>query len=1200
MKKIFAEFNNTCWEYHQCKSLQPVEVKEYYGLTAAQKRLYQLQQMDKRGTAYNITVRWELGGILDQNRLADVFNTLIQRHESFRTSFEIIADEPIQRIHKKVDFKIDIDAEVQHVQPFDLSHAPLLRVSLVKLEEKKFILQLDMHHIINDAVSQGILLKEFSVLYAGEDLPTLRIQYKDYAEWQNRPGQRELMKRQESYWLQNFSGALPVLELPSDYPKAAIQCLEKVRVGFMLDEQETTRLKEMAREADTSFYIMILSIYNILFFKLSGQHDIIIGIPTMGRRDADLQHIIGMFANTLAVRNYPEPSKIFNEFLIEVRGRTLEAYENQEYPLNDLVAKLSSSGDTGRNPLFNVMFILPNQGKPETWIPGLELKTVELEHTTMGFDFSLCVEEVNHELLFSVNFRKKLFTQATITLIIESFKTILASVIKNSHQALADINVISQERRAAILEQLNQDLEHEAAPIMGGGIFQTHLQQSLLKFPGNIAVEYGRSLVSYAELDRGSSVVCRWILNRGIPGNTFIGMLINHRLQLIVTLLGIIKAGSVIVPLYPGYPTERLEKMIKVTGLRYIFIDEDNVCRFKQDPGIEFIDPSRFDFDPQGEKESGDNKSAVRYNPGDPLYIHFTSGSTGEPKAILGKNRGLLHFISWEIKTLGIDPGFHAAQFTIPGFDPFLRDVFAPLLAGGVVCIPAHEDIVRHAAQLVDYVEQRRISLIHCVTGLFRLMLSGTPPPNYFRNLKYILLAGEKTNPSDLIEWYELFGEHVQLVNCYGPTETTMSKVYYFITPRDINRERIPVGKPLVGSRVIILDENRNLCAPLTPGEICIRTPFGSCGYANGPELNREKFIPNPFSDAPGDIIYRSGDLGRVLADGNIDILGRSDRQVKIRGYRVEPGDIEHHLIKHPEIKDALVLMLVDESKDNYLCAYIIPRRPFTNLELREYLAQKLPDYMIPSYFVQMERFPLNARGKIDRSGFPGPVIEADADFVPPANEMEKKLLKIWSEVLHKEENAISVQANFFALGGHSIKAAALVARIHKEFNVKTPMSKFFEFSSVRAQAQYIKNAVPDKYNAIAPVEKKDYYPMAPAQKRMYILQEVNPGGVNYNMPLFTMLEGLLDKARLENAFKGLIHRHESLRTSFHLVDNRLVQRVQDNVNFVIEYHEGTPKAEIIGNFVRPFDLSQAPFLRVGLIKTGAEEHMLLVDMHHS
>jgi tyrocidine synthetase-3 len=1223
--KDLAQYIKKKAPQNQYISIAPVEAREYYDLSSAQKRLYILRQTDPGSTVYNIPAVMTLTGELHRVKFERIFKKLIHRHESLRTSFHMINEKPVQKVHDKVNFEIEYydfqsDSEISivnldniiknFVRPFNLEEAPLLRVRLIKAETQKHILMIDMNHIISDGTSIGIFINEFMTLNAGKDPGPLRTRYRDWAEWQNQEKNSEKIKTQETYWLKEFESKIPVLNLPCDYTRSTVQSFAGSRVTFVIPPTETEHLRALALQEEVTLYMLLLSVYYVLLYKLTGQEDIVIGAPTAGRFQVELQETIGMFLNTLAMRNSPAGRKPFNIFLKEVRAKVLKAFENQEYQFENLVERLDVKRDTGRNPLFDVMFILQNQEKPEIRVPGLKLKPVEVEHTTTKFDLSLYAEETNRELLFIVTFSEKLFMPATIEIITDYYKTILYSVLKNPDQALSDINVITGERRAAILSQLHQDLENEIGPILGDSIFQTRLLQSLSKFKDNIAVEYDGSSVSYAELDRRSDVCCRWILNRGIPGSTFIGMLINHRLQLIVTLLGIIKAGCVIVPLYPGYPTERLEEMIQVTGLRYIFIDEDNARRFKREPGhidryVEFIDPGR--FDPGEKKVREDNKGAVLYNPEDPLYIHFTSGSTGKPKAILGKNRGLLHFITWEIETLGVNRDFRAAQFTIPGFDPFLRDVFAPLLAGGGICIPAHEDIVHHSTHLAEWVEQRRISLIHCVTGLFRLLISSVPPPTYFRNLEYILLAGEKTNPSDLVEWYEIFGERVQLVNCYGPTETTMSKVYYFIKPRDINRERIPIGKPLKGSRVIILDENRNLCAPLMPGEICIRTPFGSCGYSNAPELNREKFIPDPFRDGPGDILYRSGDLGRVLADGNIDILGRIDRQVKIRGYRVEPGDIEHHLLKHPAVKEAVVLVSGDENMSSYLCAYIIPRSQFTITDLKQYLAQKLPDYMIPAYFVTLEKIPLNPNGKVDRKALPVPRLHTRETYEPPRNVSEEKLVSIWSEILtgDKLHGSIGIYDNFFELGGDSLKALQVVSRVHKEFSIKLNPGDIFSYPRIIDLAALIKSTYSPGNEGIEPIPLQDHYEVSPAQNYLWHSDRLMSHSTNSSYVYPVLMP--LDITILEKAIQSLIERHESLRTNIIGVNGVPRQIIHNKINFDLEIYDYSNSKDIDQKIkehykklnMHPFNLAKDILFKLAVIKEHDEKWHIIFVIHH-
>jgi len=487
------------------------------------------------------------------------------------------------------------------------------------------------------------------------------------------------------------------------------------------------------------------------------------------------------------------------------------------------------------------------------------------------------------------------------------------------------------------------------------------------------------------------------------------------------------------------------------------------------------------------------------------------------------------------------------------------------------------------------------------------------------KNIRKVLFGGERVSLEHSSKALAVLGKG-KIIHVYGPTETTVYAAYYFIDHIEEEAVTIPIGKPIANTTVYILDRLLNPVPPGVFGEIYIGGDGVARGYLNNPELTGEKFkravisqsslvisSPSNFSTndqcpMTNDLFYKTGDLARWLPGGNVEFLGRMDRQLKIRGFRVELGEIENILVKHKDIKEAVVIAREDKTGDKYLCAYLVPHQ--TNIpkgeDLSAYLSRTLPGYMIPLHFLAIEKIPLTINGKVDRKALPLPgALETRGNYTAPNDEMEEKLVELWALVLGIEKDKIGIDDHFFRLGGHSLRIVLLAARIHKEFNVMIAISKFFEIATVRILAQYIRTAVSVKYSDIDPVEKKDYYPMAPAQKRMYILQEINPGTINYNMPLFTKLEGPLEKIKLENAFKELIYRHESLRTSFHMMESKAVQRIHDEVNFEVEYYE-TGDEEIIKKFIRPFDLSQAPFLRVRLLKKEKENHLLLVDMHHS
>jgi amino acid adenylation domain-containing protein len=1226
--RALSGFITNSEKYH-FSLIEPVEKKEYYALSSAQKRLFFLQQLSPAAANYNITLVVELEGKLERKKLVETFHQLIIYHESLRTSFEIIAGEPVQRVHDKVEFEIGdylslVKAEdtagiiKKFIRPFDLCQAPLLRTGVIKIEDSKYILMVDMHHIISDGISHNILQKDFMSLYKSETLAPMRIQYKDYSRWQNRENQRKPIKKQEDFWLNQFEGEIPVLALPVDYSRPVFHSFEGGIAAFIIPENDTKALNRLALEEEATLYMVLMSIYYVLLYKLSGQEDIVIGAPTAGRMHADLQHIIGVFLNMLALRNFPGRNKTFKQFLHEVKEKILQAFENQEYQFEDLVEKLQVRRDTSRNPLFDVMFILQNQEISTVEIPGLKLKPFTHEIKTSKFDIGLYGGEIDRKIIMNVNYSTKLFKRETIELFMEYFKNIVSSILENPGLKLSEIEVSSKEKRTALLSQLNQQPGDEGVStgMMGNGILQVQLNQCFGKFKDKTALEYGDHALSYQELNHRSNYIAHCLTCKGIKKETFIGILLENRIELIAAIIGILKTGCVFVPLDSTHPGDRLEAMIESTGIKCIISDNVNFNRLTgimEKLAVECILSHDLFSMARTSSPWFIKEPEVDYSGEDKVYIYYTSGTTGTPRAMVGKNASLLHFIHWEIQTFGIDETFHISQFTTPGFDAFLRDVFAPLCSGGMICIPGKKEILADAEELIKWIEQSGINLIHCVPSLLRSLThnNNTLTKDNFSDLKYILLSGEKIEPPDVASWYAEFQARTQLVNLWGTSETTLAKTCYFIKESDANRNRIPVGKPISGARVLVLDENMKLCDRLITGELYIATPFRTYGYYNDPLLNSQRFIRNPLNNHPDDILHKTGDLGRWLADGNLEVLGRNDRQVKIRGIRIELEEIESVLVRHPVVKEAAVIEKEISNHNRLLCAYVTvneKNKTIKNtlaMELKEYLSQKLPAYMVPVHLIKVEHMPCNPNGKVDYKKLPDAVENEAAGcvYVPPENHMEMRLLKLWSEILGIETVEISVTKNFFELGGNSLNIISLVSKIHKEFNVKLSVEEVFNVSTIRKQAVALMGAKEDKYTSVEAAEKKDYYALSPAQRRFYVLHQVELDTTAYNMTQIMVLEGKLEREKLKRAFQRLIKRHESLRTSFEMLSNQAVQRIHEygEVEFEMETaaHSLQPAAELIKNFIRPFDLSKAALMRSGLIKTKENEHILVVDIHH-
>jgi amino acid adenylation domain-containing protein len=739
------------------------------------------------------------------------------------------------------------------------------------------------------------------------------------------------------------------------------------------------------------------------------------------------------------------------------------------------------------------------------------------------------------------------------------------------------------------------------------------------RYPDRAAIRTEDRAVSYSRLDHQINLIAE-SLRREPVENPYILVLLDRSPEIIQAILGILKAGLVFVPVSPKFPGQRVSLLLAETGARRVITSSLYYQRFqsvfqKHDPPIRvlFTDEWQDEAPTPGGKPGGGDFLSIYNNR---CYVYFTSGSTGKPKGILGNHRGLLHFIQWEIEEFGITPGFNVSQLTTPTFDPYLRDIFVPLLSGGTCCIPSYDTLL-DPVRLIRWIDDNQIRLIHIVPSLFKALAAAVKDSQCLQSVKTILLAGELLRGNDIRRFMEMFGERIQLVNIYGPTETTLAKFFYRLAPGDENRSVIPVGKTIPGAQAMVFDHlTRKRCRVGKVGEVLIRTPYRSYGYLNDAGLNREYFITNPFTGDAKDIVYKTGDLGRMLPDNNIELVGRIGQQLKIRGHRIEPGEIESQLLKLPEIEEAVVLALKDPDGEPYLCAYLLPRDTAAYIldtpevvRIKDHLLAILPDYMVPAFYVKPDHIPLNINGKIDRGALAEMQVTrvSGSQYVAPRDKVEKGMVEIWTAILavgdNVGDNKIGLESNFFDLGGHSLKAIDLAVKIRKIFNVKIPLSEIFAFQKLGKMADYVKNAFPAaQYAAVFPVEKKEYYELSSAQKRLYFMQQVNLESAAYNVfRTFNMQPGTQPE-KLDRAFRQMVRRHESLRTSFAVVHRHPVQCIHDTVDFSLQLYESRSDSEtgaIVEAFNLPFDLSNAPLLKAGLIDRGGRGYLLMVSIHH-
>ncbi len=715
-----------------------------------------------------------------------------------------------------------------------------------------------------------------------------------------------------------------------------------------------------------------------------------------------------------------------------------------------------------------------------------------------------------------------------------------------------------------------------------------------------VALECGSHHVTYRELEEESNRLANLLLSEGAARNSIVAIMMDDSVRVIKAMIAALKAGYAFAPLDSRVPVNRLKVMMAQIEPRWCIADprySDSLAEAAPELRVISIDDAR---------HSQTAKPNIETDPDQLCSIFFTSGSTGTPKPIAGRLKGISHFISWETSLLRLAEGVRVSQLTAPSWDPFLRDVFVPLSIGGTVCIPESRELKLDAHALADWIDASRVNVVHCIPSLFRLLINSGLVSDNFHALRYVLLSGESLLPADVARWTDVFGDRIQLVNLYGPTETTLTKLYYFVNASDKQRRSIPIGKPMPGAAAVVVDAHGAVCLPGEVGEILIRTPYRALGYYNQPEMTTEVFVPNPLSRDPKDIVYRTGDYGRLLDDGNLEFVGRKDHQVKIRGVRVELAEVENVLRSHESVRDVAVIDREDAIGNKYLCAYVVLDDEVESEALKQHAGQSLPEFMIPSAFISLDALPRNVNGKLDRKALPAP--SADRVYVAPRNQMEDEVAAIWAGILGLER--VGIHDNFFTLGGHSLLATQVISRVRLMIGVEVPLRRFFENPTVAGLSAFVQ-AEQQKEVALAPCieshERTGPLPLSFAQQRLWFLNQFERNSAFYNIHAAIRMQGQLDVEALQRVFTEIVRRHETLRTVFTSVDGLPLQEIRPPSEFSLdvvdlgECEEPEREAELLSKAEAraPFDLSVGPLLRVKLLRLGVEEHVLLATMHH-
>ncbi len=1188
--KLYTEEGSTESIY---SSIQPVENKEYYSLSSAQKRLFMINQIAEVGTSYNIPGMIEIKGRIDERRLEEAFAKLIQKHESLRTSFDIIEGEPVQRIHEAVEFEILHlksdknkleNAIKEFIKPFDLSKAPLTRVALIETGIDEYILVVDMHHIVSDGSSVGILIKDLIFLYDKGSISALRIQYRDFAEWQKDMLFSEHMKNQEEYWVNVFSGEIPILNLPTDYPRPSIQSFEGSSIRTQLDEITTKKLKNMASRTNTTLYSLLLAAYNVLLFKYSGQEDIVIGSPIAGRPHADLENIIGMFVNTLVVRNYPKSEKTFESFLMEVRDNSLDAFSNQDYQLEELLDKLKITRDASRNPLFDTLFVMQNMDIPEVQIKDAIIRPYVFDTETTRFDLSLQAKEIDSCISLIFEYSTKLFKDETIQSLAKHFENIINIIINDTSIKLSEIEMLTEEEKHQLLVEFN----NTKTEYPRDKTIQQLFEEQVEKTPNNTAVVFNNQSLTYKELNQKSNIIARMLRNNGVKADDAVVILVDKSIEMIIGVIAILKAGGAYLPIDPDYPTERIEYIIKDSGSSILLtqIDIANTLSFE---GHRIILDDQETYSMEA-IESNNNLEIINKSK-DAAYIIYTSGSTGRPKGVMVEHKNVVRLVK-NTNYINFNEGDRILQTGALVFDASTFEIWGALLNGLSLYLFDKSEML-DADKLAKALEENNITIIWLTVSLFNQLIQQNE--EMFKGLRYLLVGGDVLSPKHINSVREKHPD-LKVINGYGPTENTTFSTYFPIEKEYINN--IPIGRPISNSTAYIVDKNNMLQPVGVAGELWVGGDGVSRGYLNNPELTAEKFIENPF--AQGERLYKTGDMARWLTDGSIEFIGRIDHQVKIRGFRIELGEIESKILDHQDIKEAIVIAKEDKSGSKYICAYISGDRELSSEELREHLSKELPDYMIPSRFIQLEKLPLTANGKVDRNVLPEPegTINTGVEYAAPTNEAEEVLASIWEEVLGVEN--VGINDNFFSLGGDSIKAIQVTARLHK-YNMKLEVKQLFQNQTIGRISRYVEYS--NSESSQEPVTGEVL--QTPIQK--WFFEHNFTDSHHWNQAVMLNAVKGFDESIINKVFTKILEHHDALRAVFETEGQALKQVVKPinehmyDLNLydfrnIPDYLESIKSKS--SQVQASMDIKNGPLVKLAVFKTTEGDYMLIA-IHH-
>ncbi|ARU63537.1 hypothetical protein CBW65_22905 [Tumebacillus avium] len=1191
-------------------------------LTFAQERIWVMEQLEPGGAAYNIPLAVEMNGQLDLTVLARCINEVISRHETLRTTFKTAGGKPVVEFTSELTIEVGLEdltglaaseitaAENQLAfdlarQPFDLQQGPLLRATAIRTAEDRHVLVLIIHHIIADGWSLGVLIREIAALYAAfsqgqtSPLAELAIQYSDFAHWQKTPEQQAALDDHLAYWTEQLSGSIEPLALPTDRPRPVNQTFTGATESFYVSEELTSALQDLSKQEGTTLFMTLLAAYKTMLARYTGQTDILIGSPVANRNQREVEELIGVFINTLVLRSQAEGQTTFREFLQNVRQTTLDAMAHSELPFEKLVEELQPERNTAYSPLFQAMFNMLNAPLALS-MPGLTLESKELNAGTAKFDITLTMRETEKGLYGEWEYNTDLFDAETITRMIDHFQTLLAGIAANPEQTLAALPLLGEAEQQKMLRDWNDTGAAEGPELCIHQLFEAQVERT----PDATALVFEDRELSFRELNNRANHVAARLQAMGVGSDDLVGIYMERSLEMITALLAVHKAGGGYLPLDPSYPQDRLAFMIEDAAPK-VLLTQDALSDQLPPHGAQVLTVT--EETPASELPNPTSNTQPEHL----AYIIYTSGSTGKPKGVMVEHRNAYRFFLGMDGTIGCGAGDAMLAVTSIGFDISVLELFWTLTRGAKVVLMTEQEVIEAGVSFSDYSLKNQLvrhnaTMLQCTPSLMGMITATAEGINALHGLQKILLGGEAM-PLALARLLKQETD-ARLFNMYGPTEATVWATVYEVTAPEA-LTTIPLGRPITGYTLYILDEQLQPVPVGVGGELHIGGAGVTRGYLGRPELTAERFIQNPFGTG---LLYKTGDLASYLPDGSVKFLGRLDHQVKLRGYRIELGEIETRLAEHETIREAVVI-----ARDNNLIAYVVTENghePQTAL-LRELLRETLPDYMVPSAFVHLEAMPLTPNGKVDRKALPAPdglSISAEQAYVPPSTTLEFALTTIWSEVLRTDK--VGVNDDFFARGGHSLLATQLVSRIISDLGMTITLRDVFNKPTIRDMARLLQNQTEGQPAELAPVlpgsrerEREASY----SQQRLWFLEQLEPDTVAHNVPEILRIQGTLDLAAVEKSLQTMFRRHDILRSNFVDRDGQAVQQIKPadeftyHLNLVDLTHlpqeERYAAAERIAEEVTntPFDLSRDLLVHLKLVKISDDDYVAAPVFHH-